>query len=179
MQAKRKAGLCSHCTNHPFESLRAGSEPAAPQALSLLRQSPSQQHTAQLVTTGARSPCPFPRQTRSIIRQMRTPPPGFHSSSVYHMALSSWAPLTDNERRQPVRLQAEHSAFYRLKHVSGVADCVYSIWVSIQYQHNTFSPQHPFCSHLFTVTVTSSLTEERFKIVALYLSHAHTGHAVK
>lgn len=54
-----------------------------------------------------------------IIRQTRTPPPGFHSSSVYHMALSSWAPLTDNERRQPVQLQAKHSAFYRPKHVSG------------------------------------------------------------
>lgn len=53
-----------------------------------------------------------------IISQTRTPPPGFHSSSVYHMALSSWAPLSDNERRQPVQLQAKHSAFYRPKHVS-------------------------------------------------------------
>lgn len=62
-----------------------------------------------------------------IIRQTRTPPPGFHSSSVYHMALSSWAPLTDNERRQPVQLQAKHSAFYRPKHVSG------KLTVSIQF----------------------------------------------
>lgn len=62
-----------------------------------------------------------------IIRQTRTPPPGFHSSSVYHMALSSWAPLTDNERRQPVQLQAKHSTFYRPKHVSG------KLTVSIQF----------------------------------------------
>lgn len=54
-----------------------------------------------------------------IISWTRTPPPGFHSCSVYRMALSSWAPLTDNERRQPMQLQAKHSAFYRPKHVSG------------------------------------------------------------
>lgn len=62
-----------------------------------------------------------------IIRQTRTPPPGFHSSTVYHMALSSWAPLTHNERRQPVQLQEKHSAFYRPKHVSG------KLTVSIQF----------------------------------------------
>ncbi|KAF5904676.1 ABC transporter G family member 49 [Clarias magur] len=54
-----------------------------------------------------------------IIRRMRTPPPGFHSSSVHHARLSSWAPLTDNRRRQPVQLQAKLSTFYRPKHVSG------------------------------------------------------------
>lgn len=70
---------------------------------------------------------PLPGRWDPIIRQTRTPPPGFHSSAVYHMALSSWAPLTDNERRQPVQLQAKHSAFYRPKHVSG------KLTVSIQF----------------------------------------------
>lgn len=70
---------------------------------------------------------PFPGRWDPIIRQTRTPPPGFHSPSVYHMALSSWAPLTDNERRQPVQLQAKHSTFYRPKHVSG------KLTVSIQF----------------------------------------------
>lgn len=70
---------------------------------------------------------PLPGRWDPIIRQTRTPPPGFHSSSVYHMALSSWAPLTDNERRQPVQLQAKHSTFYRPKHVSG------KLTVSIQF----------------------------------------------
>lgn len=70
---------------------------------------------------------PLPGRWDPIIRQTRTPPPGFHSSTVYHMALSSWAPLTDNERRQPVQLQAKHSAFYRPKHVSG------KLTVSIQF----------------------------------------------
>lgn len=77
-----------------------------------------------------------------IIRQTRTPPPGFHSSSVYHMALSSWAPLTDNERRQPVQLQAKHSAFYRPKHVSG------KLTVSIQFSSvfNTASQCLSYCT---------------------------------
>lgn len=70
---------------------------------------------------------PLPGRWDPIIRRTRTPPPGFHSSSVYHMALSSWAPLTDNERRQPVQLQAKHSTFYRPKHVSG------KLTVSIQF----------------------------------------------
>lgn len=70
---------------------------------------------------------PLPGRWDPIIRQTRTPPPGFHSSTVYHMALSSWAPLTDNERRQPVQLQAKHSTFYRPKHVSG------KLTVSIQF----------------------------------------------
>lgn len=35
---------------------------------------------------------PLPGRWDPIIRRTRTPPPGFHSSSVYHMALSSWAP---------------------------------------------------------------------------------------
>lgn len=76
---------------------------------------------------GWRGRLPFPGRWDPIIRQTRTPPPGFHSSSVYHMALSSWAPLTDNERRQPVQLQAKHSTFYRPKHVSG------KLTVSIQF----------------------------------------------
>lgn len=81
-----------------------------------------------------------------IIRQTRTPPPGFHSSSVYHMALSSWAPLTDNERRQPVKLQAKHSTFYRPKHVSG------KLTVSIQ-----------FCSAFKRpITITFSLLAPAF-----------------
>lgn len=70
---------------------------------------------------------PLPGRWDPIIRQTRTPPPGFHSSTVYHMALSSWAPLTDNERRQPAQLQAKHSTFYRPKHVSG------KLTVSIQF----------------------------------------------
>lgn len=71
-----------------------------------------------------------------IIRQTRTPPPGFHSSSVYHMALSSWAPLTDNERRQPVQLQAKHSAFYRPKHVSGKLTMSIQFFSAFNTHHN-------------------------------------------
>lgn len=71
-----------------------------------------------------------------IIRQTRTPPPGFHSSSVYHMDLSSWAPLTDNERRQPVQLQAKHSAFYRPKHVSGKLTMSIQFFPAFNTHHN-------------------------------------------
>ncbi len=85
-----------------------------------------------------------------IIRQTRTPPPGFHSSSVYHMALSSWAPLTDNERRQPVQLQAKHSAFYRPKHVSG------KLTVSIQFC-SAFNTHHNASATVLWPPHTSAL----------------------
>lgn len=78
--------------------------------------------TARLACVGGgrqagRPPCQADEIQLSGGRE--TPPPGFRSSTVYHMALSSWAPLSDNERRQAAQLQAEHSAFYRPKHVSG------------------------------------------------------------
>lgn len=94
-----------------------------------------------------------------IIRQTRTPPPGFHSSTVYHMALSSWAPLTDNERRQPVQLQAKHSTFYRPKHVSGkltvsIQFCSAFKWpITITFPWAT-SPPHTH-THTSTATVPS------------------------
>lgn len=93
---------------------------------------------------------PLPGRWDPIIRQMRTPPPGFHSSTVYHMALSSWAPLTHNERRQPVQLQAKHSTFYRPKHVSG------KLTVSIQFcsqtaYHNNSPPPPPLPTHKSTL----------------------------
>lgn len=71
-----------------------------------------------------------------------TPPPGFRSSTVYHMALSSWAPLSDNERRQAVQLQAEHSAFYRPKHVSGKQPASAPFKHS---RHNNFCLPPPLC----------------------------------
>lgn len=69
-----------------------------------------------------------PEQAETPLSDTKNPAPGFTAASIYHTALSCWAPLTDNERRQRVQLQAKHSAFYRPKHVARGADSLN--WIS-------------------------------------------------